>query len=115
MLLLKLLLLPLKLTAKLLIYSVGAAIILFFLMLTIFNGFFSGLFKIIGNFILLICVLAFISMFFTGFSMMGLISIMIVVGFIMLVMLAPDLIQIILNGISGIAFTLFNAASFRLF
>ena len=41
MLLLKLLLLPLKLTAKLLIYSVGAVIILFFLMLTIFNGFFQ--------------------------------------------------------------------------
>ena len=116
MLLLKLLLLPLKLTAKLLIYSVGAVIILFFLMLTLFNGFFSALFNFIGSFILLMCGLAFISMFFTvGFSMTGLISIMIVVGFITLVMLSPDLIQYILNGILGIAFSLFNAASFRLF
>ena len=38
MLLLKLLLLPLKLTAKLLIYSIGTIIILFFFVMTITNS-----------------------------------------------------------------------------
>ena len=114
MLLLKLLLLPLKLTAKLLIYSIGTIIILFFVM-TITNGIFSGLIKVIGSFILLMCGFAFISMFFTvGFSLTGFISIVIAVGFITLVMFAPDMIQNILNGISRIAFALFNTASFRL-
>ena len=46
MLLLKLLLLPLKLTAKLLIYSIGTIIILFFFVMTIPNGIFSGLIKV---------------------------------------------------------------------
>ena len=116
MLLLKLLLLPLKLTAKLLIYSIGTIIILFFFVMTISNGIFSGLIKVIGSFILLMCGFAFISMFFTvGFSLTGFISIVIATGFITLVMFAPDMIQNILNGISGIAFALFNTASFRLF
>ena len=98
MLLLKLLLLPLKLTAKLLIYSIGTIIILFFFVMTITNGIFSGLIKVIGSFILLMCGFAFISMFFTvGFSLTGFISIVIAAGFITLVMFAPDMIQNILN------------------
>ena len=61
------------------------------------------------------CGFAFISMFFTvGFSLTGFISIVIATGFITLVMFAPDMIQNILNGISRIAFALFNTASFRL-
>ena len=61
MLLLKLLLLPLKLTAKLLIYSIGTIIILFFFVMTITNGIFSGLIKVIGSFILLMCGFASVS------------------------------------------------------
>ena len=116
MLLLNLLLLPLKLAVKLLLYSVGAVFILFFAMLTLLNGIFSGLFKFVGTIIILMCIVSVIfSPLIGGFSRIDYISVIVMTVFMLLVMLAPEAVQLILNGLCSIAFALFNGASFKLF
>ena len=116
MLLLKLSLLPFKLSAKLALYITGGIILAVVFLLTTVNGLLSGLLKLIGTIIILAAVFDAVSMFATiGFNMGALISILITSGAVLLAMYVPDFIQFIFNKVSDISYFLFDAASFRLF
>lgn len=116
MLLLKLSLLPFKLTAKLALYITGGIILAVVFLLTTVNGLLSGMLKLIGTIIILAAVFAVVSMFATiGFNMGAFISILISSGAVLLAMYLPNFMQFIFNKVSYISYFLFDAASFKLF
>ncbi len=115
MLLIKLLLIPLKLVLKLLLYTIGGIILGTIFLITVINGVCSGLLKFIGYLVLGVCVISVITMSIqTGFQLNIVLPMIVSTVSVILVMYAPDAIQFILNRISSFSFFLFDKASFSL-
>lgn len=115
MLLVKLLLMPIKLSGKLTLYVIGAIILAVVMIITVLNGICSGLLKLAGGIVLGICVFGVVGMIARmGFDPQVIIPMIASTLFVVLAMYTPDIIQFVLNKISSISYFLFDSASFSL-